>query len=206
MSLFWAEFVAAGPIWIRKDARVYFTHGTRPRGSGVCRGSIVMCNPGSAKPPPGYGGWGQTSGDTTLRTVHNVMTAALKSKTDPRMSGQDGFAVGPDDYIEVLNCCYITTVKPPANCGCGHFQAVSGTSRFVWAAWGSKRPAGLLANATRVLATRSSAAPVFWADLKTGSISRTIAPINPVHPQRAAWCVRYPNYETDLAAELARYL
>jgi hypothetical protein len=196
---YWAEFVSAGSNHVRKDTRVYFRPGVKIRSHGVCRGSVLMCNPGSAKPRPGAAGWDWIDGDTTLNVVHQVIVAA---ETKARRSFDS------NDYIEVLNCCYITVVPPPAACGCGHFQNVDANSRFVWAAWGARRPSSLLANAAKALASAPACAIVFWAELGTKRVWANKPPKNPLHPDPQAWRPnsRYPRYVEEVADEMATHL
>lgn len=193
-SFFYAAFESRSAGQIRIDTRVYFKGGVKTREHGVCRGSIVMCNPGGAR-PMGENSWGPIIGDQTLWSVLGIMAKAINDRENQ---------VSEEDYLEVLNCCYLVNTDAPSACKCGYFQKVHPTSRFVWLAWGQEKDRPTQ-NALKILATLGRGLPCFWYDKNPSSLG-VFPPVEPVHPLPTAWRSRWPDYQEKIAAEMARHL
>jgi len=159
-----------------------------------------MCNPGRAEGPIGV--WTRIiKTDKTLDSVEQMLRAAVALK----ISGAPGFSVSPDDYVQILNCCYVCDGgEAPASCLCGHVESVR--SNWVWIAWGATIVTAKLI--AKGIATVGET-PAFWFD---GSISKTSVgasvPKNcrAIHPHPRGWTGRHSTYPSAVAHEISTRL
>jgi len=194
---FFAEFTDAGTRLARKDTRFYFCGRNPSQGSGNCIGTIIMCNPGGAKGPVGI--WTRIiKTDPTLDSIEQILRAAVALKRDAITD----FSVSPDDYVQILNCCYICDTNPPKSCLCGIRESVKG--KWAWVAWGDKKT-----SITSTGVATVGTVPAFWFEQSIKGIRRgspVPSDIFPIHPLPVGWRTHHPKYATEVAREIASRL